>query len=243
MTAPLVVCVVCASSVTRALLTSLLGSAGADVRAFDALPRALAAMGGSAPDIVVLDAAVARAHPETLTHLHDAWTTRVGIVLADRMYSDERHAAEETRALGAKAFLAIPPDPAALAEALRRARGGSSRTRLSDAPPSIPPPPELVPQDAEQMARYVERLWSRLDTLDAYQTLRVAPEATQEEIREAFRARALEFHPDLLHPGLDAAAKERVYQIFKRVSWAFRKVGDAKARREYDGARSSKKLA
>ena len=238
---PCVVCVVCASSVTRALFASLLGSAGTDVHPFDALPRALSGMVGIVPDVVILEAQIARANPETIMRLRDAWKVPVGIVLADRAFCDERRGADEARAIGADWFVAIPPDAGALAEAVRRAQGGSSRSTISAAPPSIPADVESSPPvDAEQMARYVERLWSRLDGLDAYQTLRVPSDATIEEIRNAFRDRALEFHPDRLHPGLDETARERIYQIFKRVSWAFRKVGEAKARREYDATRSRK---
>ncbi len=235
--APVIVCVVCASSVTRALLAAMLGAGGTDVHPFDAIPHALAGMVGVVPDVLILDAQFARGNPETLARLRDAWPERVGIILADRAYGDERRGAEEARALGAAAFVAIPPDAGALAEAVRRAQGGSSRTPVSPAPPSVPPEaPSQPPVAADQMARYVERLWSRLETLDAYKVLRVSADATGDEIRAAFRERALEFHPDRLHPGLDETARERVYQIFKRVSWAFRKVGDPKARREYDAA-------
>lgn len=241
MTARCVVCVVCASSVTRALLASLLGSTGTDVHPFDSLPRALSGMVGVVPDVVVLDAQIARANPETVVRLREAWQVPIGVVLADRAYVDENRGAEEARALGANTYVAIPPDPGALVDAVRRAQGPSSRAAISAPPPSIPPEVESSPPvDAAQMSRYVERLWSRLDTLDAYQTLRVSTDATIEEIRNAFRERALEFHPDRLHPGLDDAARERVYQIFKRVSWAFRKVGDPKSRREYDASRSRK---
>ncbi len=238
MTPPLVVCVVSASSVTRALFASLLGSKGTDVHPFDAIPHALAGMVGVVPDVVVLEALLARANPETIQRLREAWTAPVGIILADRAYADERRGAEESRSLGANAFVAIPPDAGALAEAVRVAQGDSTRSAISGSPPSLTPDVESSPPvDAEQMARYVERLWSRLYTLDAYQTLRVSAEATSDEIRNAFRERALEFHPDRFHPNLDAAARERIYQIFKRVSWAFRKVGDPKARREYESGR------
>jgi CheY-like chemotaxis protein len=237
-TARCIVCVVCASSVTRALFASLLASAGTDVYPFDALPRALSGMVGMVPDVVILDAQIARANPETVGRLHAAWHEPVGIVLADRAYADERRGLEEARALGANWYVAIPPDPGALAEAVRRAQGGASRTNIRAAAPSIPADVESSPPvDTEQMSRYVERLWSRLDTLDAYQMLRVSTDATTEEIRDAFRDRALEFHPDRLYPGLDETARERIYQIFKRVSWAFRKVGEAKSRREYDATR------
>lgn len=236
-----VVLVVCASSVTRALFASLLGSTGDEVHPFDTLPRGLAGMIGKTPDVVIVEAAIVRANPEALERLRQAWDEPVGIILADRVYADERRGVEECRAVGASAYIAIPPEAGALAEAVRRAVGGSSRSSVSTPPMEIPETVESSPPvDAEQMARYVERLWSRLDTLDAYQLLRVASDATTEEILNAFRERALEFHPDRLHPGLDETSRERIYQIFKRISWAFRKVGDPKARREYEALRRAK---
>src|ERR1700733_9027834 len=115
MTPSLVVCIVCESSVSRALLSSLLGSSGADVHPFDTIPRALTGMVGIEPDVVILEAQLARGNPDTIPRLRDAWRSAVGIVLADRGYSDDRRAYEESRALGASAFIAIPPEPAALA--------------------------------------------------------------------------------------------------------------------------------
>ena len=55
---------------------------------------------------------------------------------------------------------------------------------------------------------------------DPYQTLGVSREATQDEIRKAYRRLAKENHPDL-HPG-DKAAEAR----FKDISAAYDIVGD-----------------
>jgi curved DNA-binding protein CbpA len=109
-------------------------------------------------------------------------------------------------------------------------RASSSRFAAAD-------PAESNARDAEQTARYVERLWSRLADLDAYQLLRVAPDASEQEIQQAFRQRALEFHPDRQFNVLDEETRERVYQIFKRVSRAFREIGEPSARRAYDAQR------
>jgi hypothetical protein len=186
---------------------------------------------------MILEASIVRAGAEGLERLRAAWQEAVPVVLADRAYADERRGQDDMRSYGAAAFVAIPPDAEALDAAMRRAFGATT-SRHAPADTSVAadlessPPPE-----AEQFARYVERLWSRLDTLDAYQLLRVPPTATDEEIRTAFRARALEFHPDRHGTGMDEAARERIYQVFKRISWALRKVGDPKARKEYDASR------
>lgn len=63
---------------------------------------------------------------------------------------------------------------------------------------------------------------------DPYAVLGVKPEATQDEIRKAYRALAKKLHPDL-NPG-DKKAEEK----FKQVSAAYDLVGDADKRARYD---------
>ncbi|HET7252725.1 MAG TPA: J domain-containing protein, partial [Xanthobacteraceae bacterium] len=63
---------------------------------------------------------------------------------------------------------------------------------------------------------------------DPYAVLGVKPEATQDEIRKAYRTLAKKLHPDL-NPG-DRQAEEK----FKQVSAAYDLVGDAEKRGRYD---------
>ena len=64
-----------------------------------------------------------------------------------------------------------------------------------------------------------------------YATLGVAENATQDEIKKAYRKMAMELHPDR-NPG-NAAAEEQ----FKKVSAAYAEIGDADARANYDQQR------
>jgi len=63
---------------------------------------------------------------------------------------------------------------------------------------------------------------------DYYETLGVRRDASQEEIRKAYRRLARKYHPDL-NPG-DKAAEER----FKAVQEAYDVLSDAKKRKMYD---------
>ena len=63
---------------------------------------------------------------------------------------------------------------------------------------------------------------------DPYAVLGVKPEATQDEIRKAYRALAKKLHPDL-NPG-DRQAEEK----FKQVSAAYDLVGDTEKRGRFD---------
>jgi curved DNA-binding protein len=63
---------------------------------------------------------------------------------------------------------------------------------------------------------------------DYYSVLGVAPDATEDEIKKAYRKLALETHPDR-NPG-DSKAEER----FKRISEAYGVLMDSKKRAQYD---------
>ena len=63
---------------------------------------------------------------------------------------------------------------------------------------------------------------------DYYEVLGVSREATQEEVKKAYRKRALQFHPDR-NPGDKEAEKK-----FKEISEAYEVLGDEEKRRTYD---------
>jgi len=67
---------------------------------------------------------------------------------------------------------------------------------------------------------------------DLYKTLGVAPTASEEEIKRAFRSLALEYHPDR-NPGV-REAEER----FKEVNYAYSILGNPKRRTRYDICRA-----
>jgi hypothetical protein len=66
--------------------------------------------------------------------------------------------------------------------------------------------------------------------IDCYAVLGVGRDASQEEIKEAYRERALECHPDRAAEGEEAAAKEE----FLRVRRAFELLSDPQKRAAYD---------
>jgi DnaJ-class molecular chaperone len=70
---------------------------------------------------------------------------------------------------------------------------------------------------------------------DYYQILGVSQNASQEEIKKAFRKLAFKHHPDT-NPGSEEQAAER----FKEISEAYGVLGDASKRRQYDLARQGR---
>src|SRR5262245_21268851 len=61
-----------------------------------------------------------------------------------------------------------------------------------------------------------------------YETLGVAPDASQDDIRKAYRKAAKETHPDV-NPGKPEAEKR-----FKEINAAYDIIGDADKRKRYD---------
>ena len=70
-------------------------------------------------------------------------------------------------------------------------------------------------------------------TLDHYEVLGVAPDATQDEIAARFRALARTLHPDA-HPAAPDAADD-----FKRITTAYRVLRDSTRRQIYDQRRTT----
>jgi curved DNA-binding protein CbpA len=65
---------------------------------------------------------------------------------------------------------------------------------------------------------------------DHYEALGLEPDATPEQIKKAFKALALQYHPDQ-HPSPIAAA------IFRRIHEAYKVLSDPEQRRRYDEQR------
>jgi curved DNA-binding protein CbpA len=71
---------------------------------------------------------------------------------------------------------------------------------------------------------------------DHYAALDVAPEATTEEIREAWRFALTAFHPDRFR---DPVQRERAQEITKRANAAWQELGDPARRHRYDLRRAT----
>jgi len=81
----------------------------------------------------------------------------------------------------------------------------------------------------------------RLDLLDYYTLLGLEPTATSDDVRRAFHAFALKFHPDN-HMDGDAAKLARATQIFRRGAEAYRVLLDPQTRARYDAGLREGKL-
>ncbi|KAG6890966.1 hypothetical protein C0992_011725 [Termitomyces sp. T32_za158] len=69
---------------------------------------------------------------------------------------------------------------------------------------------------------------------DLYETLGISQSATPEQVRKAYKKRALETHPDRLGPGISSADKARSEELFRKVNNAYEVLRDSQNRRIYD---------
>jgi len=78
--------------------------------------------------------------------------------------------------------------------------------------------------------------------LNFYDILGIEQPASTDDVRKAYRKKALETHPDKLEPGASEAEKQDAEQQFHKVHEAFETLGDVAKRKAYDarlGARAN----
>ncbi|CDR88769.1 related to DnaJ protein [Sporisorium scitamineum] len=78
--------------------------------------------------------------------------------------------------------------------------------------------------------------------VDLYGTLGVAKEATQEEIKKAYKKLALKFHPDKVLSNAASAGGQDAIQQFQKIGFAYAVLSDEVRRREFDNTGSTKEL-
>lgn len=81
----------------------------------------------------------------------------------------------------------------------------------------------------------------RLDELDYYTLLGLDDRASVDQVRKAFHAFALKFHPDR-HASAVPEKRERAAAIYRRGAEAYRVLLDAELRRHYDTQLANGKL-
>jgi len=89
----------------------------------------------------------------------------------------------------------------------------------------------------------LETLFARLKTAgNYYEVLDVPRLATIDEIKDAYHALALRFHPDRFHQS-DAALRNKVESAFARIAHAYETLSDQTSRADYDARRYAEPVA
>ncbi len=92
----------------------------------------------------------------------------------------------------------------------------------------------MTPEAAKTRAAFFDRILAAIPGWSYYQLLRIDPAAPPARVKEAFRAFALEFHPDEVEEDEGDACRAKADAIFRRGAEAYRVLGNAATRARYD---------
>lgn len=164
---------------------------------------------------------------------------RCTLVLMDERYRDESLGRSEAVSAGADTFLPFPFEGELFATRLKaKIPRQPTPAQLMAAPSQVGWPAAPEPAASEEAWRRfgdkVRDIHTRLDTLDYYQLLEVKKDASVNAIKKAYFARSMEYHPDRFVRLEDQELKGGIYQVFKRVSEAFKVLVNPEARSRYD---------
>ncbi len=216
------VLVVDSNNVRRALFLVTLPPDRYTIALADTVEEALTVLEREPVELAVV---AAGAH---VRELHDV-RPKLPVILMDPRYVDESLGRVEAPALGADAFLGMPFDGRVFEARAADARQSASKGRGTPAGGR-----PTLSGTWEAFRKRAEDLHTRLEKLDYYQLLGAEVGAAQAVIKTAYYARAMEFHPDRFLTLKDAALREKIYQLFKRISEAFKVLADPQKRQEYD---------
>jgi DNA-binding response OmpR family regulator len=147
----------------------------------------------------------------------------LAIVLMSPRYSNPTVGAGDCAAFGADEFVPLPTTPDMLLDRVEQALVSREPVeKLKALPPAL--------------ARQVDELFEKLDTLSYYELLEIPIEAERGTIQSAFHQRSLVYHPDRHARLKDSVphAFEKINTIYKRVSEAYKVLSNAAHRHAYN---------
>jgi hypothetical protein len=175
--------------------------------------------------------------------------TNCTLVLMDERYRDEITGKAETEGSGADAFLPFPFATTLfeqrLRSKLRPLEAMTARPKLAAATLPFPPPmihheqkpPEDTRADDSGWEGFSERVcgfFENLDKLDYYTLLQIPANASAAAIKDAYFNCSIEFHPDRFLQLTDERLREKIYEVYKRMSEAFKVLSNPETRCQYD---------
>ena len=87
---------------------------------------------------------------------------------------------------------------------------------------------------ADPFKTRIEQIFADLDRYSYYELLNLTPQASPDEIRDAFHRMALSMHPDRFHTHPDPELRTKLYAIYKRITEGYKVLSESRDRREYD---------
>src|SRR5437764_13996288 len=102
------------------------------------------------------------------------------------------------------------------------------------ASPAVKAQPPSQPEIQKSDEKDADALFSRLGAAaNLYEVLGVAPDATDDEIKQEYRSLALQFHPDRFHQSAPEL-RTKIESAFANILQAYETLSDAKQRAHYD---------
>lgn len=166
------------------------------------------------------------------------------LVLLDESFRDEGVGFSAAEASGADFALAFPFTLETLERTLERHRRGQ---RPASAPAQ---PAQVTAADAQQADEQtdpqreaqawddfrsrVADLYDNLTSRDYYELLGISRQVNGAAIKDAYFQRSIDFHPDRYMQLDDQELQRRIYEVFKRVTEAFKVLSDPDARAAYE---------
>jgi curved DNA-binding protein CbpA len=87
--------------------------------------------------------------------------------------------------------------------------------------------------EEEAFLKKVDDIYSRLDSMDYFELLRVGESADSDTIRQSYYALAKEFHPDRFYDTSDPTLRDKLSRIFDALTDAFNTLKDEEGRLSY----------
>jgi DnaJ-domain-containing protein 1 len=175
------------------------------------------------------------------------------LVLMDERFRDEAIGELEAESVGADTFLPFPFEASLLEKRLRtKTRDEARQETRTQSEESFPVPftPDTSPALQAHPEEAIEAAWEsfrqrvrsfhqNLDSLDYYQLLQIPPNASTGAIKDAYFRCSMEFHPDRFMQLSDEDLRAQIYEVYKRMSEAFKVLINPLLRSQYDGMLAS----
>jgi len=98
-------------------------------------------------------------------------------------------------------------------------------------------------EEQEKAVKDVLKLYAEIESMDYYQVLKVSKKASANEIKKAYFSAARRYHPDFFSRDLPREIREKIDDVFDKVTKCYQILIDPDKRRKYDeeGAEEGKK--
>ena len=238
------VLIIDSDSVRRGMLACTLPAARFSLEFARSPDKGLDLLGQMQPDVVIIgkdSSAPDVCHRVRSLHAGQ----RCVLILMDEQYRNESTGETESETAGADTYLPFPFEASLFEQRLAlRHRPSSPGTpspdlptaATMDAPPVVPPAEPASPSETawEGFHVRVESFHARLDSLDYYGLLEIERQASPAQIKDAYFKCSIELHPDRFMQLRDEELKRKIYEVYKRMSEAFKALINPEIRSAYD---------